>query len=524
MFTVLSYAALFGVRYSSATYVALLPLTVGVMLACSFDLRANAIGFLCALGSTFIFVAQNIFSKKLLPKENSSVASGELKSSLGPGGSSNGGGSNSGSGGAGAAKLDKLNLLFYSSGMAFFLMIPIWLYSDASALFFSTPSETAAAASAAAAGSTSSLLFYFFANGSVHFAQNLLAFSLLARTSPVTYSIASLIKRIAVICIAIVWSGQHVSLLQAVGMTSTFGGLWMYNRAKGDVDKGEKKRVQVEKRHDLELPSTVGDARVLDGTDTPPMQQPVLNQSYGRRDAGNGANGAGAYTSSAIAHPAAAPPPPASRAAQFQQQNHQHGSGYPSPTVYAPMDPFEQTSARPHAGVAPSPLTMSGLGDASSAQPYAAGYNPPSSSSNGGPSFARENGTSPLAMHGKPSAVAYPAVNHQQEEVVSPRLGGNQEYGSARNRRGSSSTSRPRVSPTATTIPSTASPAAGAATSHASQPARAAANSYTPASPPQRSIGGAVDPSRVMPVPSSLFAPIAAGGGGSRGSGAGGYR
>jgi drug/metabolite transporter (DMT)-like permease len=84
LFTVLSYAALFGVRYSSATYVALLPLTIGVMLACSFDLRANAMGFLCALGSTFIFVAQNIFSKKLLPKENSSIVRGELKASTGP--------------------------------------------------------------------------------------------------------------------------------------------------------------------------------------------------------------------------------------------------------------------------------------------------------------------------------------------------------------------------------------------------------------------------------------------------------
>ncbi|BGP39669.1 hypothetical protein JCM10450v2_003639 [Rhodotorula kratochvilovae] len=287
LFTVLSYAALFGVRYSSATYVALLPLTVGVMLACSFDLRANAVGFLCALGSTFIFVAQNIFSKKLLPKENTGAVSAEEKA--GPSGGSSAGAS---TGAAGSAKLDKLNLLFYSSGMAFFLMIPIWLYSDASALLFSsTPATTAAAA---ADSSTSTLLFYFFANGTVHFAQNLLAFSLLARTSPVTYSIASLVKRIAVICIAIVWSGQHVSAVQALGMTSTFVGLWMYNRAKSDVDKGEKRRTQVEKRHDMSLPTTVGDARDLDGGVTPPPPSGPLP--------------AGAYTGGPLSPRAAAPP------------------------------------------------------------------------------------------------------------------------------------------------------------------------------------------------------------------------
>ena len=67
LFTVASYALLFGVRYSPATYVSLMPLTLGVMLACSFDLRANAFGFLCALGSTLVFVSQNIFSKKVRP-------------------------------------------------------------------------------------------------------------------------------------------------------------------------------------------------------------------------------------------------------------------------------------------------------------------------------------------------------------------------------------------------------------------------------------------------------------------------
>jgi solute carrier family 35 protein E1 len=232
------------------------------MLACSFDLRANAVGFLCALGSTLIFVSQNIFSKKLLPKDGGSSTT-NIASSL-----------TSGAGREGTGKLDKLNLLFYSSGMAFVLMIPIWLWTDA-ALLFSTPVATTT--STTTTTGFHSLLLYFWLNGTVHFTQNLLAFSILSKTSPVTYSIASLVKRIAVICLAIIWSGQVVTLVQGLGMTMTFFGLWLYNRAKGDVEKGERKRGLIEKRASMSgfLPTTGDEARVLSGgTETPPLPLP----------------------------------------------------------------------------------------------------------------------------------------------------------------------------------------------------------------------------------------------------------
>jgi solute carrier family 35 protein E1 len=253
LFTVLSYVVLFRVRYTSATYTSLLPLTVGVMLACSFDIRANASGLLCALGSTVIFVSQNIFSKKLLPKESFSSASPAASSSSPTSPHGN---------------LDKLNLLFYSSGMAFLLMIPIWLYTDVPALMAGTVETT---------DSFANLSFLFFLNGTVHFAQNLIAFTILARTSPVTYSIASLIKRIAVICLAIVWWGQTVYPIQAFGMALTFFGLFMYNSAKGDVAKGERKRKQVERKHDLLLPTTKEDANALlsDASTPPPSRRPT---------------------------------------------------------------------------------------------------------------------------------------------------------------------------------------------------------------------------------------------------------
>lgn len=116
LFTVAAYALFFRVRYSPKTYISLFPLTIGVMLACSREMMSlsNAVGLLCAFGSALVFVSSNIFFKKIMPSGSNASASSH--------------------------KLDKLNLLFYSSSMAFVLMIPIWLYYDLPALLAWVPS------------------------------------------------------------------------------------------------------------------------------------------------------------------------------------------------------------------------------------------------------------------------------------------------------------------------------------------------------------------------------------------------
>ena len=217
------------------------------MLACTFDVSAsNVFGLMSAFGSALIFVSSNIFFKKIMPTSNS--------------------------GGTGPAhKLDKINLLFYSSGIAFLVMIPIWLYYDLAALFNHGSAGSVVALNKHADSGGRSLAYYFFANGTVHFAQNIIAFALLATTSPVTYSIASLIKRIAIICIAIVWFNQRIHPAQGFGICLTFFGLWMYNQAKGDVERGEKQARRVEATREMILPSTKAEVRMLNGTATPHM-------------------------------------------------------------------------------------------------------------------------------------------------------------------------------------------------------------------------------------------------------------
>ncbi|KAF9820875.1 hypothetical protein IEO21_01102 [Rhodonia placenta] len=330
LFTVAAYALLFRVRYSAKTYVSLLPLTIGVMLACSFDMSAsNAIGLLCAFGSALVFVSSNIFFKKIMPSGPNAAA-------------------------ASSHKLDKLNLLFYSSSMAFVLMIPIWLYYDLPALLvmLHDPAHIGHPAQGHA-HSHHSVAWDFLANGTVHFAQNIIAFILLAQTSPVTYSIASLIKRVAVICIAIVWFAQPVHPVQACGITLTFAGLYMYNQAKSDVELGERSMRRVAAARAMELPSTRAELSPTSTPAPPPDVLPAVGvaSGYGRP---RGQPAAAAHVTSPNPplrtlphHPSTDPRP-----AQPLSYSHTHHT----PNLRIQITPPAPANAKP--GTVPTPVDL----------------------------------------------------------------------------------------------------------------------------------------------------------------------
>jgi solute carrier family 35 protein E1 len=201
---------------------------------------SNYFGLLCAFASAIIFVSSNIFFKKVMPTPSH--------------------------GGSAVThhRLDKINLLFYASTIAFLMMVPLWAYTDMVPLLNRWSSGSIVATNLHVRQGNHSLSFYFIANGSVHFLQNVIAFAILATTSPVTYSIASLVKRIAVICIAIVWFSQSIHPVQGFGICLTFAGLWMYNRAKGDVERGEKMVRRVEAMKEIILPTTKEELELLE--------------------------------------------------------------------------------------------------------------------------------------------------------------------------------------------------------------------------------------------------------------------
>ena len=221
LFTVLAYRFIYDIRYSTATYLSLFPLTLGVVLACSVEFSGNLFGILFAFGSAIIFVTQNIFSKKLFNDAARAEADG-------PGVAST------------QRKLDKLNLLCYCSGLAFLLTFPIWLWTDALPLYSAPLSLTPHTSPTPSHSSSMYLPLEFLFNGMFHFAQNMLAFILLSMTSPVTYSVASLIKRVFVIVMAIVWFGNKTTPIQAGGIALTFLGLYLYDRTS-DSTKADRK-------------------------------------------------------------------------------------------------------------------------------------------------------------------------------------------------------------------------------------------------------------------------------------------
>ncbi|RKF60836.1 putative transporter C83.11 [Erysiphe neolycopersici] len=222
LFTVLAYRLIFDIRYPMATYLSLVPLTVGVMLACSASFAGNLFGIINALLAALIFVTQNIFSKRLFNEATVAEYSGMR-----------------------SRKLDKLNLLFYSSGLAFLLTSPLWFWSEGLDLFrdfFHDGSlDLTAGTPTKPVFDHGRLALEFVFNGTFHFAQNIIAFVLLSIVSPVTYSVASLIKRVFIIVIAIIWFRSPTTNIQALGITLTFFGLYLYDKTKSDkVDRKAK--------------------------------------------------------------------------------------------------------------------------------------------------------------------------------------------------------------------------------------------------------------------------------------------
>ncbi|WYZ37551.1 hypothetical protein EsH8_II_001057 [Colletotrichum jinshuiense] len=258
LFTVLAYRLIFNIRYSVNTYLSLVPLTLGVMLACSGKhnkYSGELLGILYALLATIIFVTQNIFSKRLFNEAAKAEAEGLS---------------------ARSQKLDKLNLLCYSSGMAFILTVPIWFWSEGTGIIRDVLHDGAVDLNEKVGSfDHGRLTMEFIFNGTFHFGQNILAFVLLSLVSPVTYSVASLIKRVFVIVIAIIWFRNQTTPLQGVGIGLTFVGLYLYDRTH-DRDKADRKANMMEIKEQPLLPLNTRDA-LNSSQNAPVFESPMVS-------------------------------------------------------------------------------------------------------------------------------------------------------------------------------------------------------------------------------------------------------
>jgi solute carrier family 35 protein E1 len=236
LFTVFAYRLIFDIRYPLTTYLSLIPLTLGVMLACSAEFRGNIFGILYAFLAAIIFVTQNIFSKRLFNEAAAAEAAGLHTHTK---------------------KLDKLNLLCYSSGMAFLLTAPIWFWSEGLTLLLDfLSSGTVDLTQKKGSFDHGRLALEFIFNGTFHFGQNIIAFVLLSMVSPVTYSVASLIKRVFVVVIAIIWFQNPTTKIQGLGIALTFFGLYLYDRTNENNKKADRKAANLNIKPESLLPTS----------------------------------------------------------------------------------------------------------------------------------------------------------------------------------------------------------------------------------------------------------------------------
>ena len=220
LITVAAYRFIFRVNYEMSTYLSLMPLTIGVFLACSSNFRANFIGIFMAFLSAVIFVTQNIVSKSIFNEAAIAESDPTLKK-----------------------KPDKLSLLCYSSLIACVFTAPIWFWSEGWHILVEVLSTGTIALSGKPGSLThSGLLHQYLLNGSFHFLQSLTAFVLLSLVTPVTYSVASLIKRVFVIVFSILWWRSPTTPMQGLGIALTFLGLYLYDRSGNTAKLADRDR------------------------------------------------------------------------------------------------------------------------------------------------------------------------------------------------------------------------------------------------------------------------------------------
>ena len=219
-------------------------------MACSASFKGNLLGLTYAFGSAILFVTQNIVSKKIFNEAAKAEADGMP---------------------IGRRKPDKLNLLCYSSALAFIITLPIWVWFEGLSMaadYVQDGSIDLRERPGSLDHGRLSLEFVF--NGTFHFGQSMIAFVLLGMVSPVTYSVASLIKRVAVIIFAIVWFGNPMTKIQGMGFVLTFVGLYLYDRTS-DAAKADRRARQKAETDAPLLP--------LEVKDTQKGQAPAFMQS-----------------------------------------------------------------------------------------------------------------------------------------------------------------------------------------------------------------------------------------------------
>ena len=169
IFTVLITRVCLGTRHATTTYLSLLPIVGGVAVATMSEISFDLMGMLTALGACAGFAIITIFSKQALKDTG----------------------------------MHHLRLLHKLGSVAALMFLPVWLLGDGPRILPEMTVDTA---------------WLLFVDGVLHWLQNILAFTLLKLVTPLTYAVANVTKRIAVISVSLLLLKNPVTWVNVGGM------------------------------------------------------------------------------------------------------------------------------------------------------------------------------------------------------------------------------------------------------------------------------------------------------------------
>ncbi|VDN10271.1 unnamed protein product [Dibothriocephalus latus] len=190
---VVLYSFVLGQKFPCKTYVALSMIITGVAITSHGEASFNGLGFAAAIGSTMAGAAYGFIMKEVMI----------------------------------LTKLHEFQLLRLVSGLSLILLLPVWLIVDFRQIFLSTDDPLPNAAAAAAA--TTKILCLLLADGLSRYLQNSLGVMLLARLTPLGYSVGNVLKRLFSILSSLLFFATPITLLHVVGISTAMLGLLAYN-------------------------------------------------------------------------------------------------------------------------------------------------------------------------------------------------------------------------------------------------------------------------------------------------------
>jgi len=183
IFTVIISRVFLGTRHTTLVYCSLLPIVSGVAVATISEVAFDMMGLMTALAATAGFAIITIFSKQALRDTG----------------------------------MHHLRLLQQLGQMAAIMFFPVWLLGDGPSILPELTTDT---------------LILLLVDGALHWLQNILAFTLLKLVATLTYAVANVTKRIAVISVSLLLLKNPVTWVNLGGMGMAILGVFCYNRAK----------------------------------------------------------------------------------------------------------------------------------------------------------------------------------------------------------------------------------------------------------------------------------------------------